>query len=122
MPTLTRAAAFAVGDDAAEVPEAGLAAVAFQAPHAWLAGALPRCGVAGSPVGAIGVALAGAWEPERKREREAESRPRRRGDAGGCIGAEGPTVEPASCSAGAGTWSHAGQEVSPAGLNNSPLP
>ena len=66
LPALTRAAALAVGDDAAEVPEAGLAAVTLQAPHAGLAGALPRCRVAGSPVGAIGVALAGACEPERE--------------------------------------------------------
>lgn len=59
--SLTGAAAPAVGDDAAEVPEAGLAAVALEAAHAGFAGALPRARVAGAAVGAVGVALAGAW-------------------------------------------------------------
>lgn len=68
MPALTRAAALAVGDDAAEIPEAGLAAVALEAPHARFAGALPRGGVAGPPVGAVGVALAGACEQKEGRE------------------------------------------------------
>lgn len=81
VPALTRAAALAVGDDAAEIPEAGLAAVALEAPHARLAGALPRGGVAGPPVGAVGVALAGACE--QKGGREDKSLPGRMGAAAG---------------------------------------
>lgn len=62
-PALTRAAALAVGDDATEVPEARLTAVTLEPPNTWLAGALPRGRVAGSSIGAIGVALAGACKP-----------------------------------------------------------
>lgn len=63
---LTGAAALAVGDDAAEVPEAGLAAVALEASHAGFAGALAGGGVAGPSVGAVGITLAGACRSDRE--------------------------------------------------------
>lgn len=58
--SLTGAAAPAVGDNAAEVPEAGLAAVTLEAPDPRAAGALAGARVAGAAVGAVGVTLAQA--------------------------------------------------------------
>lgn len=57
--SLTRAAAHVLGHDAAEVPEARLAAVALLPPDARLAGALAGGRIARPLVGAIDVALAG---------------------------------------------------------------
>lgn len=58
---LTRAAAHVLCHDAAEVPEARLAAVALLAAHARLAGALAAGRVTRALVGAVDVALAGTW-------------------------------------------------------------
>lgn len=57
---LTRAAAHVLRHDAAEVPEARLAAVALLAANARLAGALAAGWVTRPLVGAVDVALAGA--------------------------------------------------------------
>lgn len=56
---LTRAAAHVLRHDAAEVPEARLAAVALLSPDARLAGALAGGRIARLFVGAVEVALAG---------------------------------------------------------------
>lgn len=56
---LTRAAAHVLRHDAAEVPEARLAAVALLAAHAGFAGALAGRRVTRALVGAVDVALAG---------------------------------------------------------------
>lgn len=58
---LTRAAAHVLRHDAAEVPEARLAAVALLAAHARLAGALAAGRVTRPLVGSVDVALAGTW-------------------------------------------------------------
>lgn len=58
---LTRAAAHVLRHDAAEVPEARLAAVALLAAHARLAGALAGGRVTRALVGTVDVALAGTW-------------------------------------------------------------
>jgi len=60
--SLTRAAAHVLRDDASEVPEARLAAVALLTSDPGLAGALAGGGVAGALIGAVGVAMAGAWK------------------------------------------------------------
>ena len=59
---LTGAAALAVGDNAAEVPEARFAAVTFQAPDTRLAGALARGRITTSSIGAVRVAVAGTYK------------------------------------------------------------
>lgn len=56
---LTRAAAHVLRHDAAEVPEARLAAVALLSPDAGLTGALAGGRIARHFVGAVDVALAG---------------------------------------------------------------
>lgn len=58
---LTRAATHVLRHDAAEIPEARLAAVALLAAHARLAGALAGGGVTRALVRAVDVALAGTW-------------------------------------------------------------
>lgn len=68
--SLTRAAAHVLRDDAAEVPEAGLAAVTLLTPDPGLAGALAGDGVTRALVGAVGVAMAGTWQRKKgKREK-----------------------------------------------------
>lgn len=59
-PSLTGTATPAIGDNATEVPEAGLAAVTLEAPHARAAGALACGRFTGATVGTVGVALARA--------------------------------------------------------------
>lgn len=54
-----------ISDNATEVPEARLTAITPEASHTWSAGALACSWVTGATIGAVWVAMAGAWQEEK---------------------------------------------------------
>lgn len=59
---LTSTTTMAISDNATEVPEARLTAITPEASHTWSAGALACGWVTGATVGAMWVAMAGAYK------------------------------------------------------------
>lgn len=72
-PLLTSATTVTISDNATEVPEARLTAITPEASHTWSAGALACGWVTGATVGAMWVAVAGAYKRRKHWSRKTSS-------------------------------------------------
>lgn len=62
VPLLTSATTMSISDNATEVPEARFTAITPEASYTWSAGALPCGWVTSATIGAVWVAMAGAYK------------------------------------------------------------